>query len=209
MSECFYHIWQFTHKHHNTFFLYISFPKKALTPRNAFKTRRFAQSGELMPLLAVLTDNRLLEGHTYLESHPTLAGERVSGSPTWGQTVAFTLASRRLTLHGKRTWRAGVADRRASRSVATLTAPAVRIRGWRWWRRRRRKKKEQADANAHKPNTFTVFPDCTRRPSSLICNPRALSLKSNSKARAQKRRNAAKNMKIQEAFIGSEAKWRL
>lgn len=61
-----------------------------------------------MPLLAVLlTDNRLLEDHTYLESHPTLAGERVSGSPTWGQAVAFTLASRRLTLHGKHTWRAG------------------------------------------------------------------------------------------------------
>lgn len=32
-----------------------------------------------MPLLAVLlTDNRLLEDHTYLESHPTLAGERVT-----------------------------------------------------------------------------------------------------------------------------------
>lgn len=71
------------------------------------------------------------------------------------------------------------------------------------------KKKEQADANAHKLNTFTVFPDCTRRPSSLICNPRALSLNSNSKVRAQIRGNAAKNMKIQEAFIGSEAKWRL
>lgn len=81
--------------------------QKSFSTSQRVKTRRFAQFGELMPLLTVLTDNRLLEGHTYLESHPTLAGERVSGSPTWGQAVAFTLASRRLTLHGKHTWRAG------------------------------------------------------------------------------------------------------
>jgi len=58
-----------------------------------------------MPLLTVLlTDNRLLEDHTYLESHPTLAGERVTHVGS-GCSLYSRVAP--LDLHGKHTWRAG------------------------------------------------------------------------------------------------------
>ncbi len=104
MSECLYHVWQFTHKHHNTLFLYILFPKNASTPRNALNHAALHSP----PSLCLYWQYwQIIDFSKATPTCKVTQHWRVSGSPTWGQTVAFTLASRRLTLHGKRTWRAG------------------------------------------------------------------------------------------------------